>query len=160
MKLFKTLAVAAALTFASLSVHAEEIRIGDLAVSNGWTRATPPRAVAGGGFVTITNNGSEDDLLVSASAAVSGKAELHQMSVVDNIMKMRHLPDGVPIPAGETVELKPGGFHVMFLDLKEPLKKGDTLKVSLTFEKAGTVEVPFTIEKIGAKAPAHGAHGG
>lgn len=160
MKLVKTLALAATLAFSAVAAHGEDIKLGDLTVSNGWTRATPPRAVAGGGFVTITNHGSKDDILVSASAAVSGKAELHEMSVVDNIMKMRHLPGGVPIPAGETVELKPGGFHVMFLDLKAPLKKGDTLNVSLTFEKAGTVEVPFTIERIGAKAPAHAGHGG
>ncbi|MXN66014.1 copper chaperone PCu(A)C [Stappia sp. GBMRC 2046] len=160
MKIFKILAVAAALALASLSVHAEDIKLGDLTISNAWTRATPPRAIAGGGFITITNHGSQDDLLVAASTSVSDRAEIHEMSVVDNVMKMRHVPGGVPVPAGETVELRPGGFHVMFLDLKEPLKQGDTLTVSLTFEKAGTVEVPFTIEKIGAKAPAHSGHGG
>ena len=160
MKLVKTLALAATLAFSAVAAHAEDIKLGDLTISNAWTRATPPRAIAGGGFITIANHGSEDDLLVAASTSVSDKAELHEMSVVDNVMKMRHMPGGVPIPAGETVELKPGGYHVMFLDLKEPLKQGDTLNVSLTFEKAGTVEVPFTIEKIGAKKPGHGGHGG
>lgn len=149
--------------FAAAPAAAESAtRVGDIALSHAWTRATPPNAKAGGGFVIIENTGGADDRLVAASAPVSARTELHEMAVVDGIMKMREMADGIPVPAGATVELKPGGLHVMFMGLAEPLKEGGRVPVTLTFEKAGTVTVDFTIEKMGAKAMDHGAsgHGG
>ncbi|WP_037547549.1 copper chaperone PCu(A)C [Stappia stellulata] len=168
MTFFKTLVVAAALATASLATVsmpavAEEVVHGDLTLSGAWTRATPPRAVAGGGFVTIVNAG-EDDRLVSATANVSDKTELHEMAVIDGVMKMREMADGIPVPAGGTLELKPGSYHVMFLGLNAPLVEGETVPVTLTFEKAGAVDVSFTVEKIGAKGmgmkPGHGKMNG
>jgi hypothetical protein len=155
MTFFKTLLAAAALATAalatvSLPAVAGDIAHGDLTLSGAWTRATPPRAVAGGGFITIVNAG-EADRLVSANASVSEKTELHEMAVADGVMKMREMADGIPVPANGTLELKPGGYHVMFMGLTAPLVEGETVPVTLTFEKAGTVEVPFAVEKIGAK---------
>lgn len=160
MSLIRKLAFAAAIALAPLAAAAHDVALGDLTLSGGWTRATPPNARIGGGFLTITNNGGEDDRLIAVAAPVSDRAELHEMSVVDNVMTMRHIDGGIPIPAGQTVELKPGAYHVMFMELKGPLKQGETLTVTLTFEKAGSVEVPFSVEKIGAKEPSqeHGAH--
>ncbi|MBA5776336.1 copper chaperone PCu(A)C [Stappia sp. F7233] len=160
MSLISKLALAAIVALTPLSALAHDITLGSLTLSPGWTRATPPNAQIGGGFLTIANNGSEDDRLIAVAAPFSGHAELHEMSVVDNVMTMRHMEGGIPIPAGQTVELKPGAYHVMFMDLTGPLKQGDTLTVTLTFEKAGSVEVPFNVEKIGAKEPSqeHGAH--
>ncbi len=159
MQLVKSLAFAAAFTLSTLPALAHDITLGALTISNAWTRATPPNAPTGGGFLTIVNNGSEDDRLISASAGFFAKAEMHEMSVVDNVMTMREQEGGIPIPAGATVEFRPGAFHVMFMGLKEPLKQGETVSVTLIFEKAGSIEVPFIVEKIGARGPSenHGS---
>ncbi|MFN7168084.1 MAG: copper chaperone PCu(A)C, partial [Pannonibacter sp.] len=95
-----------------------------------------------------------------ASAPVTDRTELHEMAVIDGVMKMREMEGGIPVPAGATVELKPGGLHVMFMDIKQPLKEGETLPITLTFEKAGTVTVDMPIAKIGAKEMNHDMHGG
>ena len=129
----------------------EVVVLGDLELSGAFTRAMPPRAVAGGGFVTIVNNGDQDDRLVSASSSVAEHTELHVMSMVDDVMRMRSEPDGFVIPAGETVELKPGGKHIMFINVEAPFAKGDDIKVTLHFEKAGDVEVNLHTLEIGAK---------
>jgi hypothetical protein len=90
------------------------------------------------------------------ASAGAERVEVHEMSMTDGVMKMRPLPDGLTIKPGETVELKPGGFHMMFMDIKQPLKQGDTMKATLTFEKAGTVEVIFNVNSVGATSePAH-----
>lgn len=163
MNIFKSVALAVALCATSLPALAADVTLGDLTLSDAWTRATPPNARAGGGFVTIANEG-DDDRLVSVASNVSEKTELHEMAVTDGVMKMRPLTDGIAIPAGETVALKPGGLHVMFIGLNSPLKQGEAVPVTLTFEKAGPVEVTFSVEKIGAKGMGmgHGAggHGG
>jgi hypothetical protein len=103
--------------------------------------------------MTITNTGAAADRLVSASSPAAGKVEIHEMSMQDNIMKMRELPRGLPIEAGKTVSLSPGGYHLMLLGLKAPLKKGDKITVTLNFEKAGKVDVTLDVEGIGAQRP-------
>lgn len=118
---------------------------GDLTVTNPFARATPPRAPVAGGFLTVANHGAEDDRLVSVSAPFSDRAEIHEMAMEGDTMKMRQLPDGLPIPAGQTVELKPGGYHLMFMDLKAPLVEGDVAEITLTFEKAGELVVPLAV---------------
>ena len=163
MIFFKTTAISAALALSALlavpALAHDTKTVGDITVSSPWTRATPPRAKAGGGFVTIGNAGGEDRL-VSASASVSKRTELHEMTVTDGVMKMREMADGIPVPAGGTLELKPGSYHVMFFDLNGPLKEGENVPVTLTFEKAGEVTLDFKVERIGAKGPEHGEHGG
>ncbi len=127
------------------------VTVGDLELSGAFTRAMPPRAVTGGGFVTIVNNGDEDDRLVSVSSSVAAHTELHVMSIVDDVMRMRSEPDGFVIPAGETTQLKPGGKHIMFIDVQTPFAKGDDIKVTLHFEKAGDIELSLRALEIGAK---------
>lgn len=134
----------------------DTFKVGDLVVASPWTRATPGGAKIAGGYLKITNNGKTDDKLVKATASISDRVEVHEMSMNNGVMTMRPLPDGLTIKPGETVELKPGGFHMMFMDLKQPLKQGDTMKATLTFEKAGNVDVTFNVNAIGATSePAH-----
>ena len=132
-----------------------EYKLGDLLIDHPWTRATPNGAKVGGGYTIITNHGKTDDRLISATAETAGRVELHEMAVKDGVMSMRPLPEGVPIPAGSTVEFKPGGLHVMFLDLKEQLKEGGKVKTHLVFEKAGAIDVDFSIGAVGQTAPEH-----
>lgn len=120
-------------------------QVGDLVVSEGFSRATAPSAKVAGGFVTIANKGAAADRLISAEVDFAAEAQIHEMSMQGDVMKMRELPEGVEIPAGGTVELKSGGLHLMFLGLTRPLTEGETVPVTLTFEKAGKVTVPFAV---------------
>lgn len=135
------------------TAQAAEIKAGDLVIDQAWSRATPGGAKVAGGYLTIANKGAAADRLVSATADVSGKVEIHEMSMDGGVMKMRMLENGLPIEPGKTVKLAPGGYHIMFLDLKGPLKEGEKLPVTLQFEKAGKVQVTFDVEGVGAKAP-------
>ena len=135
------------------NAFANDYKIGDIEITNVWARATPNGAKVAGGFFTIVNHGKEADRLVSLSSELSDKAQIHSMEMADGVMKMRHQADGVVIPAGGTVEFKPGSFHVMFMDLDKTLNKGDEFKAKMVFEKAGTVDVVFTVSGIGAQAP-------
>ncbi len=152
MKLWKSIAVATALSLVSLTSMASDYKAGDLTISQTWTRATPPNAKAGGGFVEIVNSGESADRLIAAASDVAGKVELHEMGVTDGVMKMRKLEDGIEIPAGETVTLKPGGLHIMFMGLNQSFEEGSTVPVTLTFEKAGDVAVELNVAKMGAKS--------
>lgn len=140
-------------TLASDEMHAHPIELGDLTISNPWTRAMPPTAVAGGGFVTITNKSTQDDRLVSAQSNVAGAVELHEMSVIDDVMRMQSLPDGLLVPAGETIELKPGGLHIMFIGVETPFVQGEMIAVTLTFETAGSIQVMLPVAQVGSSTP-------
>lgn len=143
-----TLAGAGLLAPAAL---AHDYKAGPLMIGHPWSRATPAGAKVGGGYLSIENTGATADRLVSVSVPFAGRAEIHEMAVTNGVMTMRPLEQGVDVPAGGKIELKPGGFHLMFLDLKEPLKQDERVKGTLTFEKAGTVEVEFKVESIGFK---------
>jgi hypothetical protein len=127
---------------------------GAIRVEQPWARATPPGAKVAGGFAVVVNGGAAADRLVSATAAIAGRVEIHEMAVTNGVMTMRPLPDGLPVPAGGEVALKPGSYHLMMMDLAGPLKAGDRVAGTLVFEKAGTVPVEFVVAPIGAKAPA------
>lgn len=114
-----------------------------LTVEQAWARPTVPGQSAGGGFLTIHNPGAADRLL-GIEAGVSGMVELHTMAMQGDVMQMRRI-EAVNVPAGRTVQLKPGGLHVMFMGLKAPLKQGDTFPLKLKFERAGEVTVPMTV---------------
>jgi len=131
-----------------------EVRIGDLVLTAPFTRATLPNAPVAGGFLTITNTGAQDDRLVSVSADFAKEGQIHEMAMDGDVMKMRQLADGLVIPAGETVALQPGGYHLMFMGLSNALVEGETVPVTLTFEKAGTVTVELTVAGAAADAPA------
>lgn len=151
-------ALAAAILIATPAfAHNGVIHLGAIEISLPFTRATLPNAPVGGGFLTIENTGTEADRLVSASSAVAEKTQIHEMAMQGDVMKMRELVDGVEVPAGETIVLAPGGFHIMFIGLKQAFVEGEMVAVTLTFEKAGSVEVLLPVEATAADAPA-GTH--
>ncbi len=129
-------------------------KVGSLTLETPWARATPGGAKVGGGFLKITNTGTTADKLVSATFEPAGKVEIHEMAMNNGVMSMRPLTAGLEIAPGKTVELAPGGFHLMLMDLKQPLKEGDKVKGTLVFEKAGKVEVTLDVRGLGATAPA------
>jgi len=162
-RIFKPLAGLAVLSaivscLLAAPARAEEVKAGDLVISQAWSRATPGGAKTGGGFLTIENKGGAPDRLVAVSGDFAGKIEVHEMAVKNGVMTMRPLESGLIIEPGKTVTLAPGGYHLMMLDLKAPLKQGDKLPVTLQFEKAGKVAVTLDVQGVGAKGPA--AEGG
>jgi copper(I)-binding protein len=140
--------------------RAQEVKAGDLVITQAWTRATPNGAKIGGGFLTIENKGSTPDRLIGGSTDAASKIEVHEMAMKDGVMTMRPLDNGLTIDAGKTVKLAPGGYHLMMFDLKDPLKQGDTVPVTLKFEKAGEVKVSLAVQGVGAQAPGDAAPGG
>lgn len=145
-------------TISSANSHDHMVKVGTLTIKEAWTRETPPNAPAGGAYLTITNTGDVADRLVGGSAAFSNIIEIHDMTMENNVMRMFPLEDGLEIPAGETVTLKPGGLHVMMIGITDPFKEGDTVTITLSFEQAGTVDVEFSVAKIGAKEAHHHNH--
>ena len=127
-------------------------KVGVLVIEAPWTRATPGGARVGGGYLKITNTGAESDRLVGGSLPIAAAVEVHQMSMTDGVMKMRKLEAGLEIKPGQTVELKPGGYHLMFTGLRQALQQGQSVKGTLQFEKAGSVEVEYRVEPIGARS--------
>ena len=122
-----------------------------------WARATPPGAPTAAAYLTIVNHGTEPDVLIGGSSPQADRVDFHQSTVDNGIMKMRPATNGITIPAGGTVELKPDGYHVMLSGLKAPLRSGTMLPVTLRFAKAGSIEVVFAVEPIGARGPSGGA---
>ena len=149
-----TAMVMAASTLIGPSARAEDVKAGDLVVSQAWSRATPKGAKVGGSYLTIENKGSAPDKLIGASADVAGSIQVHEMSMTNGMMKMRPVEGGLAIEPGKTVKLAPGGYHLMMMDLKNPLKQGDKLPITLEFEKAGKVQVTFDVMGVGAQGPA------
>jgi copper(I)-binding protein len=138
---------------------AQEVKAGDLVITQAWARATPGGAKVGGAYLTIENKGSTADRLIGGSADVAGKVEVHEMATKNGVMTMRALDNGLTIEAGKTVKLAPGGYHLMMFDLKSPLKQGDKVPVTLDFEKAGKVKLSFDVEGVGAQGPAASSGG-
>jgi copper(I)-binding protein len=142
------------MAFGVASLHAEEIKAGDLVITQAWSRATPGGAKVGGGYLSIENRGSIPDRLIGGSADAAAKVQVHEMTMNSGVMTMRPLDGGLAIEPGKTVKLAPGGFHLMLLDLKGPLKQGDKLPITLEFEKAGKVSIVLDVGGIGAMGPA------
>ena len=134
---------------------AETYSAGGLQIGNPWARATPKGAKVGAGYLTITNKGPESDRLIGGSAAPATRFELHATVTENGIARMRQV-NGLEIKPGQTVEFKPGGMHVMFVGLKQPLSRGQTVKGTLVFEKAGTIAIEFAVQPVGAPGPAGG----
>lgn len=143
------------LLLAAQAVMAHEFKAGAIEIGHPWSRATPEGAKVAAGYMVLKNTGGAPDRLVSVSVPFAGRAEIHEMTMKDGVMTMRPVPDGIALPAGGTVALKPGSYHVMFQDLKAPLKEGTLVDGTLTFEKAGTVAVQFKVEGIGASDGGH-----
>jgi hypothetical protein len=147
------------LSLAAGAAAAQEFKAGPLEIDQPWSRATPKGAKVAAGYLTIKNTGTAPDRLVSGTSPVAGKFEIHEMKMDKGVMTMRPVPEGVEIKPGETVELKPSSFHFMIMDLKQPIVRGKPFKASLMFEKAGPVEVEFTVVAAGATPPAAAAAG-
>jgi len=137
------------------SAFAHDYKLGSLVINHPWSRATPKGATVAGGYMKITNSGTAPDRLVSGSTDVARRFEIHEMRMEGGVMKMRELSDGLEIPPGATVELKPGSYHVMMTNLSRQLTKGERVKASLTFEKAGKIDIEFDVEAVGGTAKEH-----
>jgi periplasmic copper chaperone A len=146
---------AAAREIHTASMQSAPVIAGDLEISGAWARAMLPNQPAGAGYLTITNKGAEADRLLSASSPAAGKVELHTMQVVDDVMVMRPLEGGLEIAPGETVRLEPGGLHLMFMEIPEGFSEGETVSITLTFQKAGEVEVELPVRKAGSGGGGH-----
>jgi copper(I)-binding protein len=153
-------AFATLLALLGAPAQAQEVKAGDLVITQPWSRATPGGAKIAGGFLTIENKGAAPDRLISGSGDFAGKVEIHEMAMNNGVMTMRPLDKGLAIEPGKTVKLAPGGLHLMLMDLKSPLKQGDKVPLTLDFEKAGKVVVSLDVQGVGAQAPAGGAASG
>ena len=131
---------------------------GGIAVEHAWARATTAAAKTGAAYFTVVNKGSTSDRLISASSPASDKAQLHVTIEDHGVMRMRPMPD-LEIKPGATVSLVPGQMHLMLIGLKAPLKLGETFAMTLTFEKAGPIEVQVKVEKPGAGSMEHSMPG-
>ena len=121
-----------------------EVKLGALKIKDPYARATVPAQKVGGAFVKIENAGAADKL-IGASSTASKEMQLHIMNMDGHVMRMREVT-AIDLPAKGVVELQPGGLHLMFIDLKAPLKSGDVVPVKLKFEKAGEVDVAFQVK--------------
>jgi periplasmic copper chaperone A len=130
---------------------AQEFKAGGITVVAPWARATPGGAKVGGAYLELKAAAGAGDRLVSASSTAAGTVEIHEHVNEGGVMKMRRI-DGLAVPAGTSVMLKPGGYHLMLMDLKQPLKQGDKLQLTLTFEKAGALSVEGPVAPLGAMA--------
>ena len=140
------------------AARADHAHTSPIMIMQPWARATPPGAQTAAAYLTIMNHGTEPDVLVGASSPQADRVEFHVTTMDNGVMKMRPATSGVTVPAGGTVELKPdGGYHVMLGGLKAPLRSGTMLPVTLRFAKAGSIEVVFAVEPIGARGPSAGA---
>lgn len=158
------LAALAAALLGSTAAFAHDYTVGDLRIDHPWSRATAASQANGAAYAVIENKGTEPDRLVSASAGVAKRVEIHNNILDKNgVMRMREVEGGLEIPAGGEVALKPGSYHVMMFGLEAPLVAGERFPLTLTFEKAGTTTVEVQIDEASrGKAMGHGhkGHGG
>ncbi len=144
----RILSIAAALALPGLA-FAHDYKAEGLEIGHPMAYETAATAKAGGGYMTITNTGDTDDALIGVRADFP-KVMVHKTEETDGIARMMHV-DRIDIPAGETVELAPGGYHVMFMGLSDPLEAGESFPATLVFENAGEVEVMFNVEERGSR---------
>lgn len=140
----------AAALFAPLTLSASILSASasDIAAMHPTIRATVPGAKVGAGYVTIHNKGSSADRLIAIEAPFAKRTELHEMKMVEQVMKMSPLSNGIAAPAGAMIKLEPGGNHIMFMGLEGPLKEGEERTATLVFEKAGRMELTFKVKSL------------
>lgn len=153
----RNLILIAALSLAGASglAFAHEHKAGSLKIVHPWVRATATGAQVAAGFVTIINTGSTPDRLLGGTIAKGARTEVHTTSIKGGIARMRPVDGGLEIKPGATVKLEPGGYHLMFSDLRGPFVDGEMVEGTLLFQKAGTVQVEFEVQSVGAQAPTH-----
>ena len=129
---------------------AQQAAPATMEIVRAWSRATPAAAPVGAGYLALTNRGAEADRLIGGTTEVAARIEVHEMSMDNGVMKMRELPDGLEVKPGATVELKPGGNHLMLVGLKRGLKEGERFKAQLVFARGGKADVEFVVQGLGA----------
>ena len=149
-----TIILFACLLVLASSAHARDFKAGSLTIADPYSRVTPKGATIAGGFMKITNNGTTSDRLTGGSSDVAPTIEVHETTMDNGVAKMRPVAGGLEIKPGETVELKPGSYHLMFVGLKKQLGAGDHIKATLTFEKAGKIDIDYDVLAMGA-TPGH-----
>lgn len=151
--------LAGPLALASPAAAGGDYDVGAIHISQAWSRATPKGATTGAGYMTLTNKGAAAERVSCVSDDASAQCQIHSMTMEGGIMKMRPVEGGLEIKPGESITLKPGGNHMMFLSLKHPLEQGETVKATLKFDHAGTIDVEYPVLAIGAPAPGASAAG-
>jgi copper(I)-binding protein len=147
--------LAASATNLASSASAADVKAGSLTITDPYSRATPKGTTVAAGYMKITNNGTTPDRLTGGSSDVAPKIEVHESSTENGVAKMRPVTGGLEIKPGETVELKPGSYHLMFVGLKKQLNAKDHIKATLTFEQAGKVDVDYDVLAMGASPGGH-----
>lgn len=140
------------LAVTAMPATAGDVTAGDLAISHAYSRVTPKTARVGAGYLSIENKGGDADRLLSVSCACAEFAQVHEMKMNGGVMKMQHVSDGLPIPAGATVKLEPGGYHLMFINVKAPFVAGESVAATLEFERAGKVEIELEVKPLREKS--------
>ncbi|MFT6557800.1 copper chaperone PCu(A)C [Sneathiella sp.] len=159
MKFFKFgIATAVAVTLMSGLFSAPSYADGMMMAKDGWARSRTASAKVAGAFVTLHNMSKEDDRLIGATSKIAKRTEIHTTKMTDGVMKMIQVKEGITVKAGETVQMKPGSYHIMFMGLTEVLAEGKEIPVTLKFEKAGDVDILVSVKKAGSMG--HGGHGG
>ena len=148
----RTLLIAAA-AIAAVPAAAHDYTAGDVAIAHPWTRAAGANG-NGAAFMQLRNTGAQPDRLISASTPAARTVELHTMTRDGDVMRMRPVQD-IPVPAGDTVALQPGGFHIMMIGLTAPMNQGGRVPLTLRFERAGEVQVELAVEAAGARGSGH-----
>ncbi len=141
-----------------VGAEAHDYRLGAIKIDHPWALATPKGAKVGGGYMKITNNGSTPDRLIALTSPTADRLVIHSQTTENGIAKMRLVEGGLEIKPGETVELKPGGLHIMFEQLREPLVQATRVKGTLVFEKAGTVDVEYAVQAMGKQSAPEDNH--
>jgi periplasmic copper chaperone A len=155
----RLLILAGMLALLTSRADARDYRIGSIQIDHPWALATPKGAKVGGGYMTITNNGSTPDRLIALSSPAARRLVIHRQTLEGDVSKMRAVEDGLEIKPGETLELRPGGLHIMFEELREPLVEATRVKGTVVFEQAGAVDVEYAVQALGKQsAPENGHH--
>lgn len=132
--------------------YAHQFEMGSITITEPWTRATPGPAKAGAGYLKIRNAGGVVDRLIKVESTLSKKAQIHTHIMDGDVMKMTHVEEGVELPVNSKVSFEPNGLHIMFMGLNAPFKEGDSLPVTLYFERAGKLDIELMVRGVGAKS--------
>lgn len=154
MRMLKRLVAAGLLVGSVTLASASEFKIGDLVLQDLWSRATPKGATTAVGYLKIENHGTTADRLIGGTSPIADKGiQPHEMTMDGTVMRMHLVAGGLTIEPGQTLTIEPNHYHLMFVELKAPLQKGDKVRAALQFERAGKVDVEFNVQAIGATTP-------
>ena len=159
MRILSKLVFIAALIAAAPAAFAQGSGSAKIDVEQPYARATPAGAMSGAAYMTLANKTKTADRLTGASSDVAAKVQIHEMKVVNGVMQMREVAGGLAIPAGGSVTLKPGSYHVMLMGLKKPLVAGQSFALTLTFAKAGNIPITVPVQAMGGAGGSGGMSG-